>query len=814
MKYKALMCLISSFLFFGTSTYAQMSDNQIIEYVKESIADGKSRSQIMGELMSKGCSSSQVARLIKAYQNGEYDSMTAQEKSKDKVSGNKIDRSRTNGEPDARQKKSDSTKSLDDNIKNAKSQDEEIKDKKIIFGHDIFNNKNLTFEPNENAATPPGYIIGPGDELIIDVWGENEVTLKNKISPEGNIIIPQIGPVQLSGLTIDKATSKLKSILSRIYSLSGSNPGSNISVTLGSIRTVKVNILGEVKTPGTYRLSAFSSIFNALYNAGGITEIGSLRNIKLIRNGKTIHTADLYQFIFNGTLDGSITLSDGDAIIVPPYSSLVQVTGGVKRPMYYEAVNGETVDKVIGYSGSFCSNAFSEEIIIHRFDSVGGKAYSVRSSQFASFAVEDGDEIVVNVNKNFDIIDNSVKISGAVARPGDYAIGDNVATLRQLVENAGGVLDGAFINRAQIIREKPDQSVEILAVPLGAIIIGRADDIILKKHDIVIVSDKNEMEPKGDVAITGYVNNPGDYKFAEGMTIEDLIMLAGGLEPGASTSKVEVSRRIIDPASLSARDTLATIFTFELQKNFSVQKESQFTLQPYDVVSVRKSPSYQAQSRVLVTGEATFPGEYTLLTNHDRLSDIFKRAGSSTPNSYIAGAILRRKMTDTEMNIRRITKQTASHHSKTDSLQIDSIPNFYSVGINLEKAISKPGSNYDVVLRDGDELIIPTSSTTVSIQGEVFYPNVVNYTEGMSVSYYVDMAGGFTTKSRRNKVFIVYMNGKVARGMTAKVMPGCEIVVPRKEEAQKLTTGEWIGIGTATASLATTIVSLMNLIKK
>lgn len=815
----------------SAAAYAQMSDSAIISYITEGVAAGKSQTQIGNELLAKGVTVAQAKRLMQSYKNmqasGELGSAAAgldgsrsiRETSRERTAADLRDADdRVSPKTGADAKKVDS--------KTAKDEDDAVEYeidengvrrpvvKKKIYGHDLFSSKTLTFEPNENAATPGSYVIGPGDEIIIDVWGANETSIKQVVSPEGQIILAQVGPVALSGLTINAATEKIRKALSRKYSLGGSNPASELSVTLGKIRTIQVNVLGEVKTPGTYRLSALTSVFNALYRAGGVSDIGSLRNIMVSRGGEVIATVDIYKFLFEGNRDCDVSLTDGDAIIVPPYEAIVEAKGGVKRPMFYEIVDGEPLATVLNYAGGFVSNAHPDELTVQRMDGSKGSVYTVKKEEYASFSMKGGDVLAAYTNARNDVFANRIEIKGGVVRPGVYELGGNIATVRQLVEHAGGLLDDAFLERAQIIREKADRTLEVQAVAIGAIVSGSAADVALKKNDIVIVSLVGEVEKKGDLTITGYVLNPGDYEYAEGMTVEDLILLAGGLEEGASVARVDVSRRIIDKNSTAPSDTLAKVFTFSIADNLSVEGDPNFTLEPNDVVSVRKSPVYAEQRKVRISGEVAFPGEYTLVSNTERLSDLFVRAGGPTPNAYINGATLKRKVSEDERNVRSNVKNLVKKDgNKKDSTFVEKlkINEIYTVGINLDKALTHPGTYNDVVLHDGDELIIPSQTNTVRIQGEVMYPNAVNYIDGKKVGYYVSQAGGFSNEAKRGKVYVVYMNGKVGVGQLAKVTPGCEIIVPSRPERQPMTVGEWIGIGSSAASITTMIATIVSL---
>lgn len=829
MSRKYLLIVLGTLFLSLTGAFAQMTDQAIMNYVSQGLAAGKTQSQIGNELMAKGVTASQAKRLMQAYKNSQMGDLTTtgtnllDESTSVNTKGRKRSGSmNTSGHSQDR----DSLLNRQSTVLDATAEDKqakkeiEAKGQKVIeiYGHDLFKNPRLTFEPNENTATPANYVIGPGDELIIDVWGMNEATIKQQVSPEGRIIVTQVGPIDVAGLTIAQATRKIRTALSSKFSLGGSNPESKLSVTVGNIRTIQVNVLGEVKVPGTYRLSALSSLFNALYRAGGVTAIGSLRNVQIFRGGKMVCSADIYKFLFDGTTEGNVALRDGDVVIVPSYQSLVEMKGGVKRPMYYESLPGEPVADLITYAGGFSSSAHHDVLSVERVDGNRGSVYTVNASDYDKFALMDGDIVTVYTNKQKNLFDNRVEVKGTVLRPGVYALGSEIATVKQLVEHAGGLLENSFKARAQLLRENPDRSLAIEAVAIGAIMDGTAPDVLLRKNDVLMVADKSELEVKGNLTISGFVMEPGEYEFAEGMTVEDLILLAGGLESGASTVKVDVARRIDVSNSTEASDTLAQVFSFGIKDGLMVDGNPTFVLKPYDVVAVRKSPTYVEQKRVRASGEVTFAGEYTLVSNAERLSDLFKRAGGATPNGYIAGAMLRRKVSEDERNVRRnmvnIVKRGGA--TKTDSLKMEKlkINETYTIGINLEQAISNPGSMYDVVLHDGDELIVPSVTNTVRVQGEVLYPNAVGYIPGKTVSYYINQSGGFSNDARRARVYVVHMNGKVSSGLGAKVDAGSEIIVPSRPERQKMTAGEWIGIGTSAASITTMIATIVNVIRQ
>lgn len=856
---KRIIFLIAALLTIGAqSLFAQMSDDQIINYITSGVAAGKSERQIGTELMAKGVTTSQLQRLLKAYKSGTMSAsdvpsvatkldgnrsgrrpVNLEDEGTDSTSGKLKDGSTTAKEKTSakNKKKKSSAKSKsvlksspiqsgigDVDVTAPKAEDEELDDEesplfdedgyKRIWGHEIFSSGRLSFEPNQNGATPEDYVLGPGDEIIIDIWGLNEATIKQEITPEGRIIVSQVGPIQLAGLTIKEAKGKIKSSLSKIYSSLRSG-SSQMSVTLGDVRTIMVNVMGEVEVPGTYRLSSFSTVFTALYRAGGITEIGSLRNVNLIRGGEVYAVIDVYDYIFAGKLDVNVALKEGDVINVPAYTSLVSIEGFVKRPMFYELKENEGLAKLIAFAGGYSGGAWKQEANVERNDGRTNHIFTVTSDKMESFVMKDGDAAYVS-GSDVEVFSNRVEIKGAVYRPGKFELGGEIATVKQLVEHAGGLMEDAFLGRAQIVREKQDRSLELVAVPIKGIMEGTAADILLKRNDILIISNINEIELKGDFTITGYVVNPGKYQFAEHTTVEDLILLAGGLSEGASSAKVDVARRINIPSSTAASDTLANVFSMSIKDGLIEDGSAGFELEPYDVVSVRRSPTYIEQRNVTITGEVTFPGQYTLSSTNERVSDLVKRAGGATPNGNVHGAMLKRKINQYERNVRnamaRIVTQSVSSRDSLDVNKLK-VTEIYTVGLELDKALEHPGSDYDVVLRDGDELIIPEEASTVRIQGEVLYPNTVHFISGKPVRYYVRQAGGFSTRARRAKTYVIYMNGTVSVGAGAKLEPGCEIIVPARSDKDRLTTGEWLGIGTTAASITTMIATIVSLFK-
>ena len=809
---------------------AQMSDSAIVKYIMEGVSAGKTESQIGTELLAKGVSTQQLQRLMKNYREGKVSGIGIT------TTSNRLETASTSSTATNRaaQRKSAATRkevlptaapgivpSLDGFVEKKDSlPPSKIRypdGSKIIYGQNFLNNASqLSFEPNENAATPEDYILGPGDVLLIEIWGESEASYSLTVTPEGKISIPQVGSVSVSGLSIKDATTKVRAQLSKYFAgLRGSRPSSWMSLTLSEIRTIQVSVLGEVNIPGTFRLSAFTTVLNALYKAGGVTPVGSLRDVKVMRGGAEIASVDLYSFLFGTHPEENVPLREGDVILVPPYLAHASIDGGVKRPMFYELKPEETVADLVRFAGGFSGDAYDAVVNVSRTEGSRRRVYTVKQADLGTFRIQDSDSAYVNINRT-ELVENVVEVQGAVYSPGSFELGGDIATVRQLVLHAGGLLPDAFRNRAQVIREKPDRSLELIAVPIGAVMDGTVPDVALCRNDVLVIANVNEVYPKGDFSITGYVLNPGKYQYAEHTTVEDLILLAGGLTEGASSVKVDVSRRIQNSSSTEASDTLALIFTFSIEDGLMVDGDPAFELEPFDVVAVRKSPTFVEQKIITVSGAVNFPGQYTLENTDERLSDLIRRAGGPTNMGDVHGAMLKRKISQYERNVRMTMSRIINQNTGRDSINTKKImvSELYSVGLELDKALANPGSSYDMILRDGDEIIIPEYTSTVRIQGEVLYPNTVQFIKGKPVRYYVKQAGGFSTHAKRFKTYVVHMNGTVSVGMGAKIDAGAEIVVPNRPEKNKMTTGEWLAIGTSAASVTTMIATIVSLFKK
>ena len=805
---KKLFSLFVFSLLITTGVWAQsLSDDQVVEYVKTATEAGKSQKQIMTELVAKGVTRTQAERIKKRYEEQQASEQTMGAVAKNRqrhteevtteISGGNMDL-------------------ITAEMSNPTEQSTDVA-AQLVFGRNIFNSRNLTFAPSQNLPTPVNYKLAAGDEVIIDIWGSSQMTYREYISPEGNINIPNIGPIYLNGMTIQSAEKYLKKELSKIHSgIDGENPTTEMKLTLGQIRTIQVNIMGEVTVPGTYNISSFSNIFHALYRAGGIGKLGSLRNIYLMRNGKKIANVDVYDFILKGKTMDATRLQEGDVIIVPPYEMLVDIQGNVKRPMFYEMKNGETVKTLIDYAGNFTGNAYTKNVRITRQNGREYQIYTVDDIDYSVFKLMDGD--VLNVSAMLDRFANRLEIKGAVYRPGVYQFSGQLNTVKLLVEKAEGIMGDAFLGRAVLHREREDLTKEVIQVDLKNILNGTKPDIALQRNDVLYIPSIHDLQDIGTISVFGEVARPGDFPFAENTTLEDIIIQAGGLKESASSVRVDVSRRIKDSKGTQVSNEIGQMFTFALKDGFVIDGEQGFKLQPYDQVFVRKSPAYQEQINVSINGEILYGGTYALTQKSERLSNLIEKAGGLTPYAYAKGARLIRKINEEErfrmQNVLDMAKQSAEGSDSIDISKLD-LGNVYYVGIDLEKALKNPNSDDDIILREGDVLVVPEYNNTVRISGAVMYPNTVSYSSNKSLSYYIEQAGGYGVRAKKNKAYIIYMNGQVKKAKKFSnnvIQPGCEIIVPSKEKNQfKLQ--NILSIATTSASLATMVASIANILK-
>lgn len=856
---KKLLIYLMFFMLLPVAGMAQsMSDDQVMSYIAKEHTAGKDNAQIVTQLMQRGVNIQQIRRVRDKYQkqmsqntSQSYGTPTGSSRmrtnnGKKRTSGNESagsnsdlsaysnyrisnDRDSSDKEDEALEYRDELGKMIPDTAAIVKQYYDNKKTKAHkVFGRDIFNNKELSFEPNMNIATPQNYRLGPGDAVIIDIYGASQKSEQCTVSPDGDVTIEGYGPVAVSGLTVAQANARLRSTLGSRYS------SSRIKLTVGQTRTIMVNVMGEVKLPGTYTLSAFATVFHALYMAGGTNDIGTLRNIKVYRNNRLVTVVDIYDYILNGKLTGNVRLADNDVIVVGPYDCLVNISGKVKRPMFYEMKKNESMASLLKYSGSFTGDAYNKAVRVNRKTGKEYAVFNVGEFDFANFHIADGDSVMVD-----SIIPryaNTVEVKGAVFRPGMYNLGEQVNSVRSLIEHAEGTTEMAFTNRAVLHRMKEDRTLKVISVDLVGIMNGTTPDIPLQENDVLFVPTKTESIEQRTITIRGEVQFPGVYKYADNETIEDFVLQAGGLTDKASTVNVSVSRRVTDPKALAPDSVIAKLYTLSLKDGFVVDGEPGFTLMPFDEVYIRKSPAYMEQKNVSVEGEVMFAGTYTLSANNTRLSDLYRKSGGTNGLGYIRGARLLRRATEAEKqrmrtalqmemeqqqkNILQLAAssngsnlQQAAEGAKNANLSRFNVPDEYPVGIDLELAIKNPGSDADMVLREGDRLIVPQYNGTVKVNGAVMYANTVAFEKGKRASYYIDQAGGYAGDAVKSRAYIIYMNGKVAKlSHGAKVQPGCEIVIPAKLK-RKMSVAETMSLGSSLSSIAAMIATISNMTK-
>ena len=798
---KIILFFALSFGLLSPAVGQSMSDSQVLKEAVAAKKSGASESEIASRLMQRGATMEQIQRLRSQY--AKQITNRGLDSNVDNAIGNAQDRMRVNNEVADNEIVTQERANAPEFVEG-----EPASMGKRVFGRDIFNNKSLTFEPQMNIATPQNYVLGPGDQLIIDIYGASQETHTLTVSPDGDVTIPDFGPVHVSGLTVEAAHRRIRSKVGTYFE------SSDIKVSVGQTRTIMVNVMGEVKTPGTYTLSAFSTVFHALYRAGGINDLGTLRNIKVFRQGRQISVVDIYEFILNGRLAGNVRLQDNDVIQVGPYESIVDISGSVKRPMAYEMRKSESLATLLKYSGGFTGDAFKKLLRVLRKSEDLKSVYNVEEFELADFKVDDGDEVIVDAV--IDRYKNMVEVKGAVFRPGMYRLGEKVNSVRSLLEMASGLTEEAMSSRAVMRRMKPNRTQEVLSIDIEGILNGSTPDVALQNEDVLFIPTLAEHQNLRTLTIDGQVIFPGTYEYAENMTIEDLILQAGGLTDAASTAKIDVSRRLRDPSATEAGMEISKTFSFSLKDNYVIDGDRSFTLEPYDIVQVRMSPAFQTPIRVTVEGEVAFQGNYTMELKNQRLSDVVKAAGGVVAGGYVRGARLERRLTDAERarlrEVIRIARQTADGK---DSIALNKLEmaETFTVGIHLDEALANPGSTQDIELMDGDRLVVPRFNHTVRISGDVNAPNTVAYDEGEGYKYYIKQAGGFGDRAKKRNTYIIYMNGTMAMAKEGKIEPGCEVVVPSKAPRNQNSMAQWLGIGTSFASLGTMFATIAHLVK-
>jgi protein involved in polysaccharide export with SLBB domain len=692
------------------------------------------------------------------------------------------------------------------------------------WGAQIFNNRNLSFEPSLKIPTPKNYILATDDELLVDVSGYSEANYRLKVSAEGVIRIPMVGAVTVSGLSIEQAkriiTQKLAGSIYRNI-----NSGKTfVDVTLGNLRSIKISVIGEATLPGTYTLPSVASAYHALYACGGPGANGSYRNIQLIRNNVVIAVIDVYAYLATGTKKNDIRLMDEDVIKINTYSLRIELKGEVKKPGMYDVAKGETLGDILQYAGGFTDNAYTARIQTFSNTNKDRQVTTITYNEFENTIPKKGDAYVIG--KILNRFTNRISINGAVYRPGEYQL-KNGMKLSELIAAADGLREDAFTKRAVIHRYKDDLSPEIISFDVAKIIDGSTPDIVLKREDKITIYSKFDLKQGRFVSIQGEVQNPGLFLYEEGMHLQDLILMAGGFREAATQNRIEVSRRLKLEDSIGNEKNSKTALIFQHNTAADLSDSavtSNFSLVAFDEVVIRRAPGYNEQKNVVVEGEVAFTGKYTLQFKTDKISDLVKRAGGLTPFAYVKGAVLVRtkNLTKTEQynnqqGLSNLLKQNYQAGAPEVLLQNQlTQKSSETVGIDLEKIIDNPGTGYDLLLNDGDTLRIPKLLQTVRVNGEVLYPTLVRYDEDYKFKDYIIGAGGFAERSAKKRSYVVNANGS-AKGTKSfffikkypRIGPGAEIFVPVKKERERLKTAEVITLSATLATLAAVIFNAL-----
>ena len=681
-----------------------------------------------------------------------------------------------------------------------------------IFGSELFNNTSLNFQPAIPVATPLNYIIGPGDQLNINVFGVQETTIPITVSPEGNIIIPNVGQLQVAGLTIENATQKISNLMGRTAYPTIRSGTSRLSINVGQIKSISITVIGSNK-PGNYTVPSLATTFNALFIAGGPSEFGSFRNIELIRDNKIFKTIDLYSFLTRGDGSDNITLQNNDVIRIPSYKTRVIIDGYVKRPGIFEMRPGETLQDLLTYCSGFTDSAYTSSVKIVQFTGKDLSVKDVAASAFANYVMQGGDSVIVS--KVLDRYTNRISLTGAVFREGIYEL-TNGMTLSDLINRADGLREDAFMQRGQIFRLKNDLTKEIISFNPSDTI--EEKSILLKREDSVVIASIFDLKDQYYVSILGEIRNPGYYDYRDSLTLKDVILEAGGFTDAAFPERIEVAR-LIKRDTLTKQDVRASMIIEVHGMDDLSTPEKNISLQPSDLISIRRKPGYLAFQTITVSGELQYPGPYVLEKREERVSDLIKRAGGFTPEADIEGAYIRRY--NLEDKTSQVQEQTITNiqqqlSDSTNLVQQSFKKQYDQIPLNIAKLLAKPNSPEDVVLVSGDELIVPKYNAQVKISGSVLFPTQIPFNEKYGLRDYISSAGGVSENGKRNKIYVVYANGKAAstHGFLffksfPEVKPGAEVIVPAKEEKQRLTTTEFIGISSALASLAGVVIAIL-----
>lgn len=815
--------LLFSLMLMPVLAWADMTDQQILKYVSEQTAKGTSQTDMLQYLMSQGVTPQRLQQLREKYKNsGSKSSGSNKSVSSDRsrsasvgaTSGRLMGSAQKGGKFD---EQSEDYLSMQDALAGLvpDSTGQVIvmqPEGPVVFGRDMFRNEKISFEPNMNIATPASYVLGAGDQVFIDIYGASQISIEGTISPDGFIIVEEYGPLQLAGLSVDEANRRAKSKLSAMYA------DSKIKLTVGQTRNIQVNVMGEVQVPGTYTLSAFASVFHALYSAGGVSDLGSLRSVKLYRNNKLVNTVDVYDYILNGQMSGDIRLQDNDVLVVSPYEALVNISGKAKRPMYYEMKPTESIGKALEYAGGFAADAYQKSMRLVRKAGGNMQVFNIDSNNMSDFVVADGDSLFIDsVLMRYD---NMVELQGAVFRPGMYQLGGPVTSVKSLLEYADGTTEYAFLKHAVIRRRRANRSLEVIQVDVEGILNGRVSDIALRNEDVLFIPNLQDVQDNQTLTIRGEVLEPGIYEFAYNTTVEDLVLLAGGLKESASTSKVSVARR--------EKNGGVKTYTLDLKKDLSVDGKEGFVLEPYDEVMVKRSEGYREQQVVTIEGEVNFQGEFSLPTENTHISQLLEMAGGLTEDAAENGVYVYRQLDEDELRTRQSRLDRDRFNSTynailrssqmqgittlpiTDSLLIvrDTRLDNYKVAVDIRKALKNPGCAEDLVLRDGDVIVVEKKKNTVALSGAVSYKGYVPHVEGKRLKFYLRQGGVRASRRNLKMSYVIGPNGQAtAYRKFKKIEPGSEIVL--RESTSELTTSQKVSIFVSVASTFATAAAVV-----
>lgn len=770
----------------GSINVSSLSDKQIQSLLQQAAAQGMTVDQAILVAKSRGASQSQIDELLK--------------------------RVNTSKQTEVAGKKSDYSEPLQQYAKDYSQKEEVVLSDKLrrIFGHQLFNSKRLSFEPSANMPLSNDYVLGVNDELTINVSGASQQTYQLTIDRNGSIFIPNIGPVSLLGMTFDEARKLIKKRLNNIFhGMTGNNPNTWADVSISNLHSIKVNVVGEVLLPGTYTLPATASAFNALFLSGGPNENGSFRSIRVLRDNKVLKIIDVYEYLLKSDASSNVSLRDQDVILVPTYENRVDMSGNFKRPGLYELKSGETMATLMNYSGGFASNAYKGAVSVSRLNGEQKSMVDVKAVDFANFLPESGDSVFAG--EVLDRYENRVSISGAIFRPGRYALTPGMK-LSELIKNAQGLREDVFSNRGIIFRQSSDLTPYAQAFVVTDVQNG-ANDFELRREDSIFIQDKFSMREKRFVRIYGEVQKAGEYEFSENMTIRDIIFLSGGLKESASESFIEISRRHDYETASKQTDKLVDLFTLKVTRDLKLQDDDkQFLLHPYDYIYIRKAPSYFEQKTVTIEGEVLYPGPYSIQSKDERISDLLKRCGGLSDHAYINGATLYRAPEK-----KALMDTTILSDLGVDSLVVKASKQLYNgrVELQLSKILKNPKSVFNYHLKEGDRIVIPEVSEEVRVAGAILNPVGLAYEPHRNAKYYIDRSGGFSENAKTTKVYVINSDGttNVTQSFIftkyPTVGPGSKIIVPEKDLKARMEPSMWLAIASTFASIAVAIAAIL-----